>query len=93
MADLLLTATQEDRNAAADLIEYLAGGLTASSRKMRNGDADDYGEVQAFARHRMAETEACAKIAEAEAGQYADDGEGDAWIALRIAKRIRERGI
>ncbi|MEG8224021.1 hypothetical protein OSJ57_26045, partial [Sphingomonas sp. HH69] len=33
--------------------------------------------------------EACAKVAESEAGACTEDGEGDHWIALRIAAAIR----
>lgn len=35
--------------------------------------------------------EACAKVAESEAGAYTEDGEGDHWIALRIAAAIRNQ--
>lgn len=35
------------------------------------------------------ERERCASIADSEAGQHTEDGEGDAWIALRIATAIR----
>lgn len=91
-----LKPTQADRDAAGALIGKV--GLSWSGDMIREGNSDDHDYVQAFARHRVqSEADAfkagmliAAEIADSETGVYTEDGEGDAWIALRISRAIRD---
>ena len=52
--------TQADREAAARLVSKM--GDTIRALNITCGNLDDAPEVQAFARHRIAERERCARI-------------------------------
>jgi len=71
----LLPVEQSDRELAYGMI---FSAQTAS--EVLNGNRDDHAFVQAFARHRLAERERCAKVAE-----------GSLWLDTRhaIASAIR----
>jgi hypothetical protein len=67
----IVEVTQADRDAAAALMVALFTGLPDLENDLRwsgpvkNGEDDTYPFVQAFARHRIAEREACAKVVDA----------------------------
>lgn len=59
-----LRVTQEDREAAADLLRDIWGGRTTKARKVRAGDRDDDGTVQTFAAHRLRATDDLLEVLE-----------------------------
>ena len=74
MTNQTVVVEQVDRDAAAEL--YLSEtGLPHSphdrriASEFRSGELDDWDSVQAFARHRLAERERCAKVARDEANR------------------------
>jgi hypothetical protein len=91
--------TQEDREAAAELIDALTGSKSASSMKMRRGEADDYTEVLAFARQReQARADALVEAARvqpktSETFSYQADGYATGWKAGIDAMRTAIRAM
>lgn len=90
--------TQADReDAAAGILARLIqihGGeqpwMDASTQSMRLGEQDDHPEVQAFARHRLAEQERCARVADEHVITADDDVQAAyARAAIDIAEVIR----
>lgn len=58
----MVEVTQADRKAAAQLVSKM--GDTIRALNILSGNLDDAPEVQAFAVHRIAERERCARVAE-----------------------------
>src|SRR3954468_12787147 len=81
----------DDRTSAASLFALIHGDGAPGVAGMRSGAADDGLFVQAFARHRIAEREACAKVAEKYGGDYESTTSPVCRTRRNIAAAIRGR--